>query len=89
MNSFYAGKSLGYTSWMQIKDVAPSYALAALLSVAVYFFKYLPISNFIILPIQLIVGFGLFFVICEAWKPEEYIELKVIVKHEYKKLFRK
>lgn len=89
LNSFYAGRSLGYTSWMQIKDVAPSYGLAVILSLAVYFFKYLPISNFIILPIQLIVGGGLFFAICEVWKPEEYLELKSIVKHEYKKLFRK
>jgi len=79
LNSYYSGKNLGYSSWMQIKDVAPSYALAFIVSISVYFFKFLPISNFIILPIQIIVGATVLFLICEKRRPEEYIELKNIV----------
>jgi hypothetical protein len=45
---------------MQLKDVAPSYGVAAAVAVSVYFFKYLPISNWIILPIQIVVGIGVF-----------------------------
>ena len=79
LNSYYSGKNLGYSSWMQIKDVAPSYALAFIVAISVYFFKFLPISNFIILPIQIVVGATVLFLICEKRRPEEYIELKNIV----------
>ena len=84
LNSYYSGKSLGYSSWMQLKDVAPSYGLSLLICVAVYFFKYLPISNFIILPIQIIVGLALGFILCETMQQEEYVEIKSIVINEYK-----
>ena len=37
LNSYYLGKILGYSSWMQLKDVAPSYGLAFLIALAVFF----------------------------------------------------
>lgn len=79
LNSYYTGKELGYTSWMQLKDIAPSYGLASVVALSVYFLKYLPISSWIVLPIQLFVGIGVFFVICETTKMPEYLELKGIV----------
>lgn len=79
LNSYYTGKGLGYTSWMQLKDVAPSYGVAATIAVSVFFFKYLPISNWFILPIQIVVGTIVFFLICETTKLPEYIEVKGIV----------
>ena len=80
LNSYYTGKSLYYTSWMQLKDVAPSYALAAIVALSVYFLKFLPISYWIILPIQIVAGTAVLFVVCELTKMEEYLELKSIVK---------
>jgi len=80
LNSYYTGKRLGYSSWMQLKDVAPSYGIAFLVALAVYFIKYLPISNWIILPIQLIIGAVVLFVVCEKTKLQEYIEVKEIAK---------
>ena len=88
LNSYYTGKKLHYTSWMQIKDVAPSYGIAILVALSVYFFRYLPLSYFIILPIQIVMGLSVFFVICEMTKPEEYIELKSIAVdaiHKYRR----
>ena len=76
LNSYYTGRSLGYSSWMQLKDVAPSYGLAFIVALSVYFFKFLPISNWIILPIQISVGATVFFVICEHTQMEEYVEVK-------------
>ena len=55
-----------------------------LLSNTDIFFKYLPISNFIILPIQIIVGLALGFILCETMQQEEYVEIKSIVINEYK-----
>lgn len=76
INSHYSGKNLGYTSWQQFKDILPSYIIAFIIAISVYFIKYLPISCFIVLPIQLLVGSVVFFTICEKIKLEEYIEAK-------------
>ena len=80
LNSYYTGKKLGYSSWMQLKDIAPSYGISLIVALSVYFFKYLPISNWIILPVQIIVGACVFFAICETTKNQEYVEIKGIVK---------
>jgi hypothetical protein len=79
LNSYYSGKFIGYSSWEQIKDVSPSFGLAFVIATAVYFFKYLPISNWLILPIQLIVGLILFFLLNEILKFGEYMDIKSIV----------
>lgn len=79
-NSYYTGEKLGYTSWMQLKDVAPSYGVAFPIAITVYFLKYIPFSYWIILPIQCVVGICVFFLICEYYKLPEYLELRDIVK---------
>lgn len=76
LNSFYSGKLLGYSSWMQIKDIIPSYSVAMIVSIPVFFLKYLPLSNWIILPIQLIAGIAFFFAVCHITKSTEYFEVK-------------
>jgi len=89
LNSYYSGKKLGYSSWKQLRDIAPSYGIALLVAISVYFFKYLPISNFIILPIQIAVGTGVLFLVCEKTKLEEYREVKGIATAYIIKLRRK
>lgn len=89
LNSYYSGKSLEYSSWMQLKDVAPSYGVATIVALSVYFFKYLPISNWIILPIQIVVGMGVFFAVCETIKLPEYVEVKGIALDFIKKIRHK
>ena len=80
LNSYFPGKLLGYTSWMQLKDIAPSYGLAMLIAVSVFFLKYLPFSNWIILPLQLILGFCIFFIVCTKTNMQEYTEVKGMLK---------
>lgn len=79
LNSHHAGKLLGYSSWAQLSDVKSSYAVAAAIAISVYFFKYLPLSGFIILPIQMVVGGVVFFAVCERFQVEEYNEIKSMV----------
>lgn len=88
LNSYYTGKKLGYSPWMQLKDITPSYSIAFLIAVCVYFFKYLSISNWVILPIQIVVGVMVFFVVCEKTKLEEYVEVKGMAKQYLSKLNR-
>lgn len=77
LNSYYSGKLIGYSSWMQIRDFAPSFGVATLIALSVYFLKYLPVSNWIILPIQILLGIFVFFLV--SYKMEEYQDLKGIL----------
>lgn len=79
LNSYFPGKLLGYTSWKQLKDIAPLFFIALIMAVAVYFLKYLPLSNWAILPIQIVVGAAMFVGLCKLTKSKEYEEAKEIV----------
>lgn len=76
LNSYYSGKFLGYTSWMQIKDIIPSYAVATTIALSVFFLKYLPLSSWLILPVQLLLGIIIFLIICWVTNIQEYKEIK-------------
>ena len=80
LNSYYSGKFLGYSSWMQLKDIAPDYGIAILVALSVWFLKYLPLSYWIILPMQFVVGAGVFFALCRIFHIEEYDDTKALLK---------
>ena len=80
LNSYYTGKKLNYSSWMQLKDISASFTVSLIMAMAVFFLKYIPVSYWFVLPLQLIVGAVTFFIICEKSKIEEYQELKIISK---------
>lgn len=84
LNSYYSGKFIGYNSWMQIKDFAPSYGVATIIALSVYFLKFLPITYWIVLPMQLLLGAVVFFIVTH--KMEEFKETKGIVMPILKKL---
>lgn len=79
LNAYYSGKKYNYTWWMQLKDIAPSFFVAFVMAIPVYCLTYLPISYFIILPIQVIVGAFITIALCEWRRVEEYLQLKKIV----------
>lgn len=85
-NSYYSGKFLGYSSWKQIKDFSPSYGVAMAVALPMFFLSYLPISNWVILPLQIFVGILVFFLICHYINLKEYDEVKTIIK---KYIFKK
>jgi hypothetical protein len=79
LNSHYSGRLLGYSSWMQLRDIAPSYALATSIALSVWFLKYLPLSYWIVLPMQITVGAAVFFTFCKSFKMNEYKEIMDIL----------
>jgi len=85
LNSFYSGKMIGYSSWMQIKDIAPSYGIAIAVFLSVYFLKYLPITDWVILPLQIVLGIMVILLLSHITKREEYIEIKNIISPQIKK----
>ena len=80
LNSHYSGRLLGYSSWMQLRDIAPSYALAIAIALPVWFLKFLPLSYWIVLPMQIAVGATVFFTYCKLFKMNEYKEIIDILK---------
>lgn len=86
LNSSFSGKLLGYSSWMQIKDIFPSYCLAFAVSLSVFFLKYLPFSYWVILPLQLLIGGMMFYFICVRTKMPEYREVKEMIQSHLPKI---
>ena len=88
LNSYFPGKLLGYTSWMQLRDIAPSFFISIAMAVIVYVLKYIPLSYWIILPLQIVIGLLVFFLLCKTTKVEEYKEVLNIVKPVLNKIKR-
>lgn len=80
LNSYYSGKLLNYSSWMQIKDILPSFRIGFLVSISVFFMKYLPLSYWLILPLQAIIGCVVFFAYCRMSNNEEYKDIIGMLK---------
>jgi O-antigen/teichoic acid export membrane protein len=89
LNSYYSGKKFNYTWWMQLKDITPSLVIAFTMAIPVYLISYIPISEFILLPIQIIIGALVTILLCELWKRDEYLQLKQIVLDNAGKLIHK
>ena len=75
LNSHYSGILIDYSSIQQIKDVAPSYGIASLISIPIYCVKFLFVSCWIALAVQIIMAVIIFFLVCIILKPEEYKEI--------------
>ena len=86
LNSHYSGKLLGYTSWMQLKDISKSFFITFTMAAIVFVLKYLPFSYWLILPIQIVVGITIFYVLCKVTNIAEYKEFEKIISNLFKKL---
>lgn len=86
LNSYYSGKFLNYSTISQIKDISSSFLLATISASIVYALTYIPISSYIILPIQLVVGICIIIALSELFKLEEYKEVKKIIQSSITKL---
>lgn len=85
LNSYYTGRDLGYSSWMQLRDIAPDYGIALAVALPVYFLKFFPFSYWVILPVQIIVGIIIFVVMCRVTRNDEFKELFIIIKTVFPK----
>ena len=60
----------------QIKDILPSFTLSAIMAMLVYAISFIPMSVYVILPIQLLTGAAIIFGFCELSHMEEYEKIK-------------
>lgn len=80
LNSYWSGQFIGYSMADQIRDILPSFALAASMSVMVYATgQFLAVSYPIQLIIQLVLGALLVFVLAEITRLDSYRDIKTIV----------
>ena len=86
LNSYFPGRLLGYSSWMQIRDIAPSYCLATFIAFLVYFLKYLPFTYWLILPLQIVMGIIIFIVVGQKTNMKEYVEIKRAISPFFRKI---
>lgn len=80
LNAHYSGPFINYGFMDQIKDILPSLGIALAMALLVFCLSFLPISPFILLPLQIVAGALMTIFLCEKMKLEEYEELKEIAK---------
>ena len=85
LNAYYSGPYLNYSIGAQIKDILPSMILALGMAAIVFLIGLLPISLFLLLPIQIIAGAIVVFASCEITKLSEYMQIKDIAMSILKK----
>jgi len=81
LNSTYAGKMIGYSWAEQLKDISGYFWSETLILAVMLGIGYLPVSLSIILPLQLITGIVLFFIVFESREHTEYLEIKAMVQN--------
>ena len=86
LNSFYSGRFIQYSFSSQLKDILPSFLLAAVNGVVIYLIGYfLHAPPYVIFITQILVSIILILGIAEMFKMKDYLYLKAIVKE---KVFR-
>lgn len=86
LNSYYSGKFLGYSSWEQIKDILPSFLLAAVIGILVFITGvFLPTTEPVKLLIQTAMGVLLTMGQAEALKMKDYLYIKEVVHDKFLK----
>lgn len=86
LNAYYSKTLLNYSIKEQVVDVLPSFLISLIMALIVYTLSFIPISMYIILPIQIVSGIFIEFLLCERIKSDEYVELKSIVISALKKV---
>ena len=86
LNAYYSGPFLNYSIKEQIKDILPSFGVAAAMAILVFAMSFIPMDLFILLPLQIVAGATITLVISEAFKLPEYMELKGIVNSLLRKI---
>lgn len=78
LNSAYSADLINYPTNMQIRDILPSFTIAAVVSLMIWSITLFELNNYVTLLLQMVIGVLLYIVVLEKFKIEEYRELKSI-----------
>lgn len=79
LNAMYSGNMIGYSIPAQVRDILPSFAIAAIMAIPVYLLTFIELQPILTLLIQLCLGAAIIISVSELFKLEEYIEIKGII----------
>lgn len=86
LNTYYSGRLINYPILAQIKDVMPGFVIAMSMAAMVWCITLLPLSFWVMLPLQILVGIVIIFALCEWFNLFEYKEIKNIIISVIKKI---
>lgn len=89
LNAYYSGPYLKYSIWEQAMDILPSFLMSLTMFAILFAISFMPISPFLMLPLQIAIGAIFTFAICEIRKPDEYLELKGIAAPVINKILKR
>ena len=85
LNSYYSGKFLNYSMLAQLKDILPSFGIAATMALITYAVSLLPLDPLVLLFLQIIMGAVVTIALCECFKLVEYEEVKGLMLSAFNK----
>lgn len=80
LNAYYSGPAIGYSIREQIIDILPSFGIALFMAAIVFAMSFIPLSPFLLLPIQVITGITIAICLSKRFELTEYIEIEGIAK---------
>lgn len=89
LNAYYSGPFLNYGIKEQVKDILPSFGVAVAMAVPVFAMSFIPMSPYIMLPLQIVLGAIITIAICETAKLPEYLEIKGIILPVINRFFKR
>lgn len=79
LNSYYSAPLIGYPTYRQLKDLAPTFGISFGVAMIMWTFSLLSISYYLMLLLQCVTGILLAFVIYERIELPEYIEVRQLL----------
>lgn len=79
IDAHFAGKSLKYPMWRQVRDIMPALLISATMGFIIWQMEDIPVSPYLLLPTQIVVGVLVVVGLCEFTKLSEYKEFKNIL----------
>ena len=76
LNSYYSADLIDYPTKEQIKDILPTFLVSFVTAAAMWSLTLLPLSNWLLLPLQCLLGIALAVFIYECLHLPEYVEVK-------------
>lgn len=78
LNAYYSGPAIDYSIKEQIIDILPSFDIALTMASIVYAMSYIPLSPYLLFPIQIVCGAVITITLCRLCKLPEYNEVEGI-----------
>jgi O-antigen/teichoic acid export membrane protein len=79
LNSYYSAFLVHYSTKEQIKDILPTFGISFFVAICMWSILLIPVSNYIVILLQCILGALLTIYIYEKIKLSEYVETKQII----------